>query len=388
MSILCGRAFTLPVAILVGVAIAVIPGNPALAATWSAVRAPNATNGQNLFIGVDALNTSNVWAVGRADHSPQQPFVRPLAARWNGSTWTVVSTPTLAGQFSGVDGSATNNVWAVGAREVDLGGGTFTFGPLTERYNGTSWSNVFTPTPPGTVSTTLSGVKTFSVSNAWAVGASTESSTLVVRTLIQRWNGSGWSIVPSPNPDPTQNLLTDIDGASATDVWAIGNQGNDGYGSTTAGLVVHWNGSTWSQVNVPGTVSDGTFNVPTLQDVIALSANDVWIVGRAFSWIDLKVVPIALHWNGSTWQRTVMSTAPNDGQGFQSIAALSSTKVYAFGSVIARFTGTGWVAETASVPGVLIDAAATGTATVWSVGYRYDSTLAQLRTLSMRTING
>jgi hypothetical protein len=208
------------------------------------------------------------------------------------------------------------------------------------------------------------------------------------QTLIQQWNGSSWSIVPSPSPDPFQNLLTDIDGVSANDVWAIGNLGNDGYGGTTAGLVLHWDGASWSQMNVPGTVSDGTFNVPTLQDVIALSANDVWIGGRAFSWIDFKIVPIALHWNGQTWQRTVMSSVPNDGQGFQSIAALSATKVYAFGSMIARFTGTGWAAESAGVPGTLIDAAATGTSTVWAIGYRYDPNLATLRTFSMRTNNG
>jgi hypothetical protein len=83
-----------------------------------------------------------------------------------------------------------------------------------------------------------------------------------------------------------------------------------------------------------------------------------------------------------------MSTAPNDGQGFLSVAALSPAKVYAFGGVIARWTGTGWAAESATVPGVLIDAAATGTSTVWPVGYRYDPNLAQLRTLSMRTTNG
>ncbi len=85
---------------------------------------------------------------------------------------------------------------------------------------------------------------------------------------------------------------------------------------------------------------------------------------------------------------TVMSTAPNDGQGFQGIAALSPTKVYAFGSVIARWTGTGWAAESAPVPGLLSDAAATGTSTVWAVGWRYDPNLAQLQTLAMRTTTG
>ena len=388
MSVLRGRAATLTVAVVTGALIAAVPASPAFAATWSVVPTPNASTGQNLFAGVDALSTTEVWAVGRADHSPQQPFVRPLATRWNGSAWAIVNTPTLAGQFSGVDGSATSSVWAVGAREVDLGGGVITFGPLTESWNGSSWSVVPSATPSGASGATLSAVKTFSSTNAWAVGTFSTSTGPTGRTLVEAWNGTSWSIVPSPNPDSNQNLLSDVDGASADDVWAIGNMGFDGYGGTTAGLVLHWNGSAWSQVNVPGAVSDGTFNVPTLQDVIALSANDVWIVGRAFSWIDCKMVPIALHWNGQTWQRTTMSTAPNDGQGFQSIAALSPTKVYAFGSVVARWTGTGWTAEGATVPGLLSDATATGTSTLWAVGYQYDPNLAQLRTLGLRTTNG
>ena len=37
---------------------------------------------------------------------------------------------------------------------------------------------------------------------------------------------------------------------------------------------------------------------------------------------------------------------------------------------------------------ILIDAAATGTSTVWGAGYRYDPNLAQLRTFAMRTTNG
>ena len=379
MSIIRGRAVSMSLAAVGVFVVAVAPAVPAQAATWSVVRTPNASNGLNLFIGVDALSATEAWAVGRADHSPQQPFIRPLVARWNGGSWTIAGTPLVSGQLSGVDGSASNNVWAVGAGDS---------GSLTERWNGSSWSVVPSPNPPNAVGTSLSGVKTFSTSNAWAVGTFSTSTAPSVRTLVQRWNGTSWTVVPSPSPDPTQNLLTDVDGASANDVWAIGNRGNDGYGGTTAGLVLHWNGSTWSQVNVPGTVSDGTFNVPTLQDVLAISANDVWIVGRAFSWIHFKVVPIALHWNGQTWQRSVMTNAPNDGQGFHGVAALSSTKVYAVGSVIARWTGTSWATESAAVPGLLSDAAAAGPSTVWGVGWRYDPNLAQLRTLAMRTTSG
>lgn len=379
MSISRSRMMSLSVAVLTGTVISVVPAGSAAAATWAVVPTPNASTGLNLLIGVDALSTTDAWAVGRADHSPNQPFLRPLVMRWNGSTWAIVSTPATGGQLSGVDGSASNNVWAVGVGDT---------GSLTERWNGTAWSIVPSPTPAGSLGAALSAVKTFSTTNAWAVGTHSTAAAPSSRTLVQQWNGTSWSVVSSPSPDPTANFLSDVDGASANDVWAIGNVGEDGYGGTVAGLVLHWDGAAWTQVNVPGTVSDGTFNVPTLQDVFALSANDVWIVGRVFSWIDLRVVPMALHWDGQTWQRTVMSTAPNDGQGFHGVAALSPTKVYAVGSVVARWTGAAWVTDSTVASGLLSDAAPTGTSTVWGVGWRYDPNLSQLRTLAMRTTNG
>jgi hypothetical protein len=166
-------------------------------------------------------------------------------------------------------------------------------------------------------------------------------------------------------------------------VWAIGNQGNDGYGGTVAGVVLHWNGVAWTTVDVPGSGSDTMFSVPNLQDVIALAPNDVWIVGAAFHRGLFRFVPYSLHWNGTTWQRAFLGAAPNDGRGFTGVAAPSAGRVYAVGSVTARWTGTAWVQE-ATVPGLLNDATAIGPSTVWGVGYRFTDAL---RTLAMRSTN-
>jgi hypothetical protein len=55
-----------------------------------------------------------------------------------------------------------------------------------------------------------------------SVGSYSTSAQTLRPHPIQRWNPSSWSVVPSPNPDPTTNLLSDIDSASAGDLWAIG----------------------------------------------------------------------------------------------------------------------------------------------------------------------
>ena len=351
---------------------------PALAATWSVVPTPAGTN---MFFGVDATSTTNAWAVGRVANAPSQPFTRPLVAQWNGSTWSVANTPTLGGELRGVDGSAANNAFAVGSVEVPLNPGTITFAPLALRWNGTSWSVVPSPTPSGSTGAWLFGVKTLSTTNAWAVGQYFASSQPFLRTLIQRWNGTTWSIVPSPNPDAAKNLLTDVDGASAGDVWAIGNMGDDGYGGTAVGLVTHWNGSAWSNVDVSALFADNTLSGYEFSDVV-VAGNDVWVVGTGFHRSLFAMVPFSLRWNGQVWQRSIMTGAP--GTGFNGVAAISSSQVYALGGStgIARWTGTSWTAETTTVPGSLVDGAGTGTSTVWAVGYTSQQTLA------MRTTNG
>ena len=40
-------------------------------------------------------------------------------------------------------------------------------------------------------------------------------------TLIEHYNGTAWSIVPSPSPG-TDNALTGVTESSATDLWAVG----------------------------------------------------------------------------------------------------------------------------------------------------------------------
>src|SRR5205823_13524350 len=68
------------------------------------------------------------------------------------------------------------------------------------------------------------------------------------QTLPLHWNGSAWSVVPSPNPDTNDNALFAV-GGSGNDVWAVGlHSGNDDIDHT---LTLHWNGSIWSQVASP-----------------------------------------------------------------------------------------------------------------------------------------
>src|SRR5205823_13759322 len=71
-------------------------------------------------------------------------------------------------------------------------------------------------------------------------------------TLVERWSGSNWYRVSVPNPGgaSVDNELWDIEALSPTDVWAVGTIGQDGSASNQT-LVEHWDGSAWTVPPTP-----------------------------------------------------------------------------------------------------------------------------------------
>src|SRR5262245_10375619 len=66
-----------------------------------------------------------------------------------------------------------------------------------------SWSVVFSPNSPITGTNTLLAIDAVSDTDIWAVG----SSGTTPQPLIEHWNGSIWTIVPSPSPGATTATL-------------------------------------------------------------------------------------------------------------------------------------------------------------------------------------
>src|SRR5205823_4934960 len=80
---------------------------------WSIISSPNPGTNPQLY-SVAANSTCDVWAVGYTGGN-SGPLT--LTEHWNGSTWSVVTSPnpsTTQNRLLGVTALATNNVWAVG----------------------------------------------------------------------------------------------------------------------------------------------------------------------------------------------------------------------------------------------------------------------------------
>jgi photosystem II stability/assembly factor-like uncharacterized protein len=175
--------------------------------SWRVIPSANVAGSNNELFGVVALGPNDVWAVGYSGNAAFGFFT--LVEHWNGSTWSVISSPSPLGDdiLRAVSGTGAGDIWAVGRSR-----NTFNFrtSTLIEHWNGNSWSQVF---GAGGENSALYGVAAISPGDAWTVG---DSGGL---TLIDRWNGSSWSIFPSPNIAGRLNAMTAI---TACDVWVVG----------------------------------------------------------------------------------------------------------------------------------------------------------------------
>ncbi len=118
----------------------------------------------------------------------------------------------------------------------------------------------------------LIGVTVISKRNIWTTGAYNDSNN-ILHTLIEHWDGTNWSVVPSPNVGSNPSALINAAAGSANDIWAGAEY--DLASGLRQTLIEHWNGRNWSIVSTPNVGSDDNW----FQWVAADSAEDVWAVG-------------------------------------------------------------------------------------------------------------
>jgi hypothetical protein len=201
-------------------------------------------------------------------------------ARFNGTSWTAMSSGTTVDDFHDVWGTGPNNIFAVGK--------TYALPPTTPNgmayhWNGSSWSSM---NFSGGAPSWINGVWGTSSSNVYTVGDFGQ---------IHHYSGSGnWSSMTSG----TTAVLKSIWGSGANDIYAGGNSST----SPPMPIVIHYDGAAWSPVMGPLPAS-GDF-----VDLFGTSANDIYAMYDSGTW----------HFDGVTWTSIPViairgaAYAPND----------------------------------------------------------------------------
>lgn len=263
------------------------------------------------------------------------------------------------------------------------------------------WSVVPSPDPLGSQRAIIRDLTAIAPNDVWAVGEYTtvEAGQIVNLAFSMHWDGSHWSLVPTPNPSPypggTNVGLWAVDATGPNDVWAAGNQSiqaPDGFVGTHI-LIMHWNGSAWTVLNTP--VQTGASG-DLVWGVTAIAPNDVWFFGEGFysGTPTLSDPALALHWNGSSFQFTSVprvnsqTSGFGDGNGLRAGSALSASDIWAVGaasdgdslaselSQIHHWNGSAWTHVPAGpVPGTFHDlnaVVAVAPDDVWAAGEYFD----------------
>ncbi|GAA2050007.1 hypothetical protein GCM10009839_65260 [Catenulispora yoronensis] len=345
---------------------AALAWNPATAqaagadTTFTAI--PPVDTGTVNLTAVSMKSATDAWTVG-VKYLNANTVIATLAERWNGTRWQVTPTPSPTGNadvLNGVADVSPANAWSVGYSENTAG----TYTALIEHWNGTRWSQV----PGGTAATssneTLNAVTAVSATDVWAVGEHFDSTVGGFVGLLEHFDGTAWHIVPSPITYTSNGIdhgipsFNAVVATSSSDVWTASNSG------VQTAVVEHWNGTAWSVVPTPplAVLNGQAVNTVAVVGLAATSAGDVWAVGGTTGFG--RHAPhnqLVEHWDGASWS---LVPAPADAAtplGLSGVAALSAGDAWALGfqpgtanPAFEHWDGTAWsnVAEP-GVSGVL-----------------------------------
>src|SRR6516164_7156319 len=320
---------------------------------WTVQQAATAGTNDNSLGAIAGSSPSDIWAAGNflpdTAHSNQDATLT-FAEHYDGTKWSYVPTPNTGTNFNSFYGltASGGQAWAVG----EYLNGKFQDRALAEHWDGTKWSILNVP-QPGSMRDMFFAGSTLSPSDVWLVGDQ-EGSNGKFETLAEHWNGTAWSVLPTPDPGSSGNHLYGVDAVASNDVWAVGQQ----LGATAPdqGLVEHWNGQKWSVMGSPVSAS-----ASVMLDAVTVAHGHVWTAGEADSPVSGGRPVIERLSGGHGRVVHLPASAGNDWTNLYGIAPAGNS-VWAVGTfvdlktdnnetLILRGTGNHWTVDQGPNPG-------------------------------------
>lgn len=284
-------------------------------ASWVQQPTPNVSGATSSWLsGVSCTTTTACTAVG-ADYSG--PNYNPaLAVAWDGSAWSVQPTPSLnaggAAVFSGVVCIAASACTAVGLDNSN--------NAAVETWNGSAWTSENPSVLVSWHDSRFSSVSCATATNCMAVGSSAIPGSADRATLAEQWDGSSWTIEPTPDPQADDSLDA-VSCPAATACIAVGSASGNA-------LAEEWDGNSWTLQTVP-IPSGGTGG--SLAGLSCASTSDCTAVG-SYTSSSGTAMTLAEHWDGTTWSiEPTPNPAHSTGSYLSSVSCTTATTCTAVG---------------------------------------------------------
>jgi hypothetical protein len=275
---------------------------------WSQVATPATPGNTALLNAVSASSASDVWAIGRTQVNKSN--FNGLALHWDGTAWSVSSSFPAA-----IATTVTTGVTDIGPADAYATGNNSTIprGHLAH-WDGTAWSAVTVPLPPNApTNTTLDAISASGPSNVWAVGTFLNSVTEQFDNFAIHFDGSKWAVAATP---VNAGSLHALQANSPSDVWAAGSSTSNGT------LIEHFNGTAWSVVPSPSPGARAALGGLTTSN----AANNVWAVGSFTPAGSINPQTLTLNWNGTAWTQ-VPSPDPATSDGVGAVSTLPGNAI-------------------------------------------------------------
>ena len=247
-----------------------------------------------------------------------------------GTVWSPASTPDPSVSLSDVSCPTPRFCMAVGDYDAS------TSRPLAETFDGRSWSvapggapvyghldSVSCPTPRFCVAVGSTYAGRLADGTPVPNGSS--------QTLIEVWDGTAWSVTPSPAPSTLPvNELVAVSCPNVSYCAAVGL--SSAGGSASQGFIETWNSSAWSVVGTAGAGAAGAA-APHFSDVSCPSAGSCMVVGsKGTGW---AMSPLAEQLDRGVWRESAAGIAGASGE-LRGVSCPDPLHCVAVGSVTFR----------------------------------------------------
>lgn len=213
---------------------------------WKQTALPGADAWNSRINDISTAPDGSAFFVGDQGADSQGVLVgRYVAGAWQLTSDTGLPDGTVEASLLSVSSASGRDAWAVGQGYTQ---DTYDHIPVVQHWDGRRWSSVRIP---GSANWGLNQVEVVAPNDVWVAGVDYDTG----QSVAVHWDGHQWTRTPTP-VFPDSAVLFDIAARTPTDVWAVG-WSRDTDKQRPAGLALHWDGASWTQVSLPA----GTFSL-------------------------------------------------------------------------------------------------------------------------------